>query len=451
MKPVLAWAQSALWSLAFAIAAGAIPALGAPISQAPPEPNVVRIAAVVNGMPITSEDVDNRTRLFVLSSAMPADKALIERLKPQILRQLIDERVRMQAVEKNRIVVQDKQIAAAIKEIEQRNSLQQGGLRTRLEADSVSYITLVDQIRTEIGWTLLMRERLGDRLKISPADVAARQRLDVQERGKPVYHLREIFIPIDDASPAAAADAQRFAETVIKELRAGAAFPVVAAQFSQSQTALSGGDAGWVQLNQLDPQVAQVVQAMPAGAVSNPIKVPGGVAIDMLVAKHDFGSDMATVLTVRQTFLPFSSPLNAAAPTPAQLATLDKAKAISARVKSCAEMEQVARENGSIRPSDPGPIRLDNVQPAQFRQILATQPVGRASQPLVAPDGIAVMVVCSREDRNLAEMTKENIERQILDQRVELLSRQLLQDLRRQAMIEVRSTTSLSLTPAPVG
>ncbi len=114
-------------------------------------------------------------------------------------------------------------------------------------------------------------------------------------------------------------------------------------------------------------------------------------------------------------------------------------------------MEQVARENGSIRPSDPGPIRLDNVQPPQFRQILATLPVGRASQPLVGPDGIAVMVVCSREDRNFAEMTKENVERQILDQRVELLSRQLLQDLRRQAMIEVRSTTSLSLTPAPVG
>ena len=50
-----------------------------------------------------------------------------------------------------------------------------------------------------------------------------------------------------------AADAQRFAETVITELRKGAPFPVVAAQFSQTQTALQGGDLGWVQPNQLDP------------------------------------------------------------------------------------------------------------------------------------------------------------------------------------------------------
>ena len=43
---------------------------------------------------------------------------------------------------------------------------------------------------------------------------------------------------------------------------------ILAAQFSQTQTALEGGEVGWVQPNQLDPEVARLVVEMPPGAVS---------------------------------------------------------------------------------------------------------------------------------------------------------------------------------------
>ena len=96
---------------------------------------------------------------------------------------------------------------------------------------------------------------------------------------------------------------------MISQLRAGAPFATVASQFSQSQSALEGGTLGWVQPNQLDAQVARVVAEMPDGAVSNPIKVPGGLAI-VNQGKREVGRDIGTMLTMRQLFLPFSSPLN---------------------------------------------------------------------------------------------------------------------------------------------
>ncbi len=402
-------------------------------------PQTVRIVAVVNGDVVTNEDVDNRARLFAVSSGLPPNQDVLDRLKPQITRQLVDERLRMQDVERQHIVIQDKQIAAAIREIEQRNGMQPGALRAKLEADGVGFTTLVDQVRTEIGWALLLRRQLGDRLNISAADVAAQQRLLTQEVGRPEYHVGEIFIPVEN--PANAGDAQRFAETVIKELRAGAPFAVVAAQFSESQTALQGGDLGWVQPNQLDPEVARIVQEMPPGAVSEPIQVPGGVSIVTLVAKREIGHDMATVISLRQVFLPFSTPLNPAAPTAQQMATLKKAQAISASVKSCPAMEQVAQANHSTRPADPGETRLDAVNPPQFRAMLASLPLDRATRPLVASEGIAVMIECSREEKNLDQLTKKQIENRILAQRVELFSRQLQQDLRRQASIDLRGHT----------
>lgn len=442
MPPVLAPARRLPARLA-ALALLLMP-LGAQAAPPPPAPGArtdlpgTRIVATVNGEVISSGDVENRTRLFALSTGLPMSPAVLDRLKPQIARQLIDERLRMQEVQRRKIVVPDQQIAAAIREVAERNHMTFEALRAKLSADGVSQRTLVDQIRTQLGWTQVIRDQLAERGAINDVDVEAQQRILEQQVGKPEYRVGEIFIPVDD--PANVADAQRFAETVIGELRAGAAFPVVAAQFSQSQTALEGGELGWIQLNQLDPSVARLVTEMPAGAVSNPVKVPGGFSIVTLQGKREFGRDVGTALTMRQVFLPFTTPLNAQDPTEQQKQTLEKAKGISASVHSCEQMEQVVKANGAARPADPGPVRLESVNPPAFRQMLASLPADRASQPLVTGDGIAVLIVCSREQKNMASLSKQDIQRKLLGERVELLARQLQRDLRRQANIDVRST-----------
>lgn len=408
-------------------------------AHATPAPiDETRIMAVVNGDVITNVDVNNRARLFAMSTGLPMSQKVLNRLKPQILRQLIDERLRMQEIERRHIVIADKRIAKAIRQIEARNGMPAGALRARLEKAGASPVTLIDQVRTELGWLEVLHQQLGPRGDITDAEVAARQRLLHQDVGKPEYRVGEIFVAVDN--PSNRADAERFAQTVITELRAGAPFPLVAAQFSQAQSALEGGELGWVQPNQLDPAVAKLVGEMPVGAISNPVPVPGGLTIVALQGKRDIGRDMETVLSLRQVFLPFTSPLDPRNPTAQQRATLIKARHIITTVHGCAQMEQVAKEDHSPRPADPGQIRLAHVTPPAFRDMLAKLPIGRPSQPLVASDGIAVMVVCSRERKNLAAQTKQEVRRQILEQRVELASRQLQQQLRQRAEIDIRQS-----------
>jgi peptidyl-prolyl cis-trans isomerase SurA len=258
--------------------------------------------------------------------------------------------------------------------------------------------------------------------------------LHERQLGKPEYRVGEIFIPVDD--PANISDAQRFAETVIGELRSGAAFSAVAAQFSQTQTALEGGELGWMQPDQLDPQVARLIVEMPVGAISNPVKVPGGFDIVTLQGKREVGRDMGTFVTLRQVFLPFTETLDPQHPTDQQRQALEKTRAISAGTKGCAQMEQVAKTNPSVRPVDPGDVRIETVNPPAFRDLLTRLPIGEASQPLVASDGIAVVVVCSREQKNTAIQTKEDVRRRLVTERVDMASRQLMRDLRRKAMIQ---------------
>jgi len=436
----------ALVAVALALPAGALaqrpaapPSAGAPGQPpAPPGGRGMQIVATVNGDVITNADVTARGKLFAISTGFPIGGDGLDRLRPQITQQLIDERLRLQEAQRQHVVVRDTQIAEAIREIEQRNNLPPGALRARLAHDGVSLRTLVDQIRGQIGWSLVLRQQLGNSAVISEADIAEQARLLTQQVGRPEFHVAEIFIPVDN--PARTADAQRFAETVIAQLRSGAPFAVVAAQFSQSQTALQGGDVGWVQANQLDPELAKIAAEMPVGAISAPVKVAGGFTIMQLRGRREIGREFGVALTIRQVFLPFATPLTAqGAATEAHRAVVERARQIGMSAKSCEDMDAAAKAANSPRPSDPGgEVNLASVNPPQFRQLLAQLPPGKASQPLVSGDGVAVVMVCSKEQKNVATLNKQAVQERLLSERAELASRQLLRDLRRRATIEMR-------------
>jgi peptidyl-prolyl cis-trans isomerase SurA len=371
-----------------------------------------------------------------MSTGLPNNADVVSRLRPQITQQLIDEKLRLQEEQRRKIVVSDKEIAASIDDIEKRNGMQPGALRAKLGSEGVALRTLIDQVRVQIGWGQVLRDELGDRTQVSDADIAEQQAQIKAQTGQPEYRIAEIFLPIED--PSKAADTQRFADTVIQQLRAGAPFTVVAAQFSQSQTALEGGDLGWLRPNQMDPQVASLVSEMPEGAISNPIRVPGGISIVSLRGKREVGRDLATVLSVRQVFLPFSTPLNPTAPTDQQKKQLETARALSVGAHSCDAMEAANKAAGSVRPADPGDVRLEGLSP-QMKALLGGMQPGQASKPLVSSDGIGVLMICARDQKNLALPDAQAISNRLLNERVELVSRQLVRDLRRRAVIDQRS------------
>ncbi len=406
-----------------------------PASATPTAPGE-HIVAVVNGDVISQGDVEARGRLFALSTGLPVTPEVLARLRPQVTRQLIDERLRLQEEQRRKIVVTDKEIADAVGGIEQRNGMQSGALRSKLGAEGVALRTLYDQTRVQIGWTRVLREELGPRAEISDADVAAQQAVLKAETGQTEYRVSEIFLPIDD--PTKAADTQRFADTVIGQLRAGAPFSVVAAQFSQSQTALQGGDLGWVHLDQEDPQIVAVLKEMPDSAVSNPVRVPGGISIVTLRGKREVGRDMATIVSLRQVFLPFTAPLDPANPTDQQRKQLLAAQNVGKTVHGCDAMEAAAKSLGSSRPANPGDVRAETLNP-QMRALLAGLAPEQVSKPLVSSDGIGLIMVCSKDQKNVAESgSKDEISSRLLSERVELVSRQLVRDLRRRAIIDMR-------------
>ncbi len=428
--------HSALLGSALSLAAASSAPMAAWAQTALDQPD--RIVAVVNGDVITRSDVDNRARLFALTTGQQIAPETVKLLRPQITRQLIDDRLRMQEIQRRKIAVPDIDVAHAIGDIERRNGLPSGGLMQKLTGQGVSPSTLIGQIRGQLGWTRVLRQELQERGRITPAEIAEQEKIFKEQTGQPQYRVAEIFVAAED--PAHQAGARKFADTVIEQLHQGAPFGIVAAEFSQSQTALEGGSLGWVRPDQLDPQVAALIGQMPQGAVSNPIKVAGGYDVVTLEQKRLVGSDLATVLSLRQAFFPFATPLDPQAPTPAQRQALAQGQQLSASAHACADIEAANRRAGDKRPADPGQVRLDHLS-GPMQQLLGGLSPGQASKAIVTNDGILVVMVCSKEQKNLATMSRDDIANQLLEERVELASRQLEQDLKRRALIDVRPSS----------
>ncbi|SIQ10013.1 MULTISPECIES: peptidylprolyl isomerase [Acidiphilium] len=393
-----------------------------------------RIAVVVNGTVITNQDVDARARLFALSAGLPPTSQTLEHLKPQITSELIDQALQLQAIEQNKIVVSQADIAAALARIDKANGLPPDGLQKKLEASGVPYSTLVGQFRTELGWTDVLKKKLGPDLRPTKEDVLAEQRAMKRELGETQYHIAEIFIPIE--RPSDEGNAKLFAQTVIKQLRNGAPFPVVAAQFSQSQSALTGGDRGWVEPDLLDPAVRAIVQRMPAGAISDPVRVAGGFEIVNLLGTRKFGEVKETILNIRQVFLPFPSPFQGGQPSPAQLAVLTHANALRGGLHDCDAVSAANAAVGNVRKADPGPVNLATVQPAAFQSLLSSLPIGQISQPLVSQHGVAMVMVCKRATSTTGLPSIPAIANILVQRRVALESQQLMDALHRNAVIE---------------
>ncbi|MDE8345944.1 MAG: peptidylprolyl isomerase [Acidocella sp.] len=396
-------------------------------------PDSASIAAIVNGQVITNQDIIARARLLAISTGLNPTPDMLARLSPQVTNVLIDQTLELQEINHRNVVVADSDITAAISHIEQGNNLAPGGLRTHLAAAGVPFDTLVNQLRIELGWQTVLHQVLGPELRPTPGDIAAEKAALKAEIGQTQYHVSEIFVPVTD--PANDASAKAFANTIIGQLRGGAPFPVVAVQFSQAPSALQGGDLGFVQLGQLDPAVAAIIAQMPVGAISDPVRVPGGYDIVQLQEVHKVGTQLQTILHIAQAFAPFTTPIGQGGIGPAQLAVINKLVAQAQTAKSCPDIAAINASFGNAHPSDPGPVNLATVSPPAFQQVLANLPPGKTSRPLVEQDGVSVVMVCAKNTAAPSLPSDQDIENIIVQRRVALESQQLLDDLRHRSII----------------
>jgi len=239
--------------------------------------DTLRIVALVNDDVITAIDLGVRIEMIIASSGVQDTPEARQRLRPQVLRALIDDRLRQQAADKEGVSVPQDRIDERMGELAQNNSMSLDQFRDALRHEKIEPGWLEDQIRTEIAWGMLVNRKFRSSIIVTDADVDAAQRRLQENAGKTEYRLAEIFLSVDD--PNETDTVRESANRLIEQLKKGSDFAEMARQFSQSATASKGGVLGWISPGDLPPELATAVQGLQPDTISGPVRSEGGFHI----------------------------------------------------------------------------------------------------------------------------------------------------------------------------
>lgn len=396
---------------------------------------IQKIEALVNDDVITAFDVGQRMGLVLLGTGrtLTSQEELLE-LRAQVLETLINEKLETQEALEFEVPVPEEELFEVYGRVARSYNRTEENFEELLQDYGTSTAAILQQIEAEYAWQTLVNGRYGSYVEAKEEEI--QQILDDMEAnaGKREYRLSEIFLISSDPT-----QDERVRQTVlrIREQMDGAfQFGEMARQFSQSTTSAQGGDLGWTSESQMAPEILAAVKDMEILDVSQPIKTPGGYYLVALTDRRSIlrPEPLDEVMVVRQVGWFFTQETTEDQAN----AWYEMALAKVAGFESCENLDQFVNDLGdNIVARDLGSIPLKQFNP-ELREILMTIPGGKATDPINTPDGFIIFVICDRFMPEAALPSPESIQNQIETQRIAMMARRYLRDLKRDAIIDYK-------------
>ncbi len=395
-------------------------------------PSVVKATAIVNGEVITQTDIDQRVALLAIANggSIPADE--IDRLRQQVLSNLIDETLQIQAAKSEEIEITEADIDKTVARVAGNVKQTPEQMAAYLKSRGSSIRSIRRQIMGELAWRRLQSKKIESGISVGDEEVKAVIDKLNASKGTEEFRVGEIFISANSANEEqAAANAQK----VFAALQQGGSFVGYARQFSEASTAAVGGDLGWVRPEQLPDQLAAAVRQMRPGQISAPIKLPGGYSIIAVqdVRKILTADPRSAVLTLKQVSVSFPKGTTRAQAEP----IVGRFTEATQNIGGCGGADKLAADfHGEVVESDQ--VKMRDLPPALQDMMLQMQ-VGQATRPFGSIDeGVRVLVLCGRDEVDPTAPSFDQVYAQLNEERVNLRSRRYLRDLRRDAVIDFR-------------
>nr|WP_244608461.1 SurA N-terminal domain-containing protein [Bradyrhizobium algeriense] len=162
------------------------------------------VACMVGGEPITSLDIEQRTKLIFLTTRKPAPKQ-------EVIDELINEKVKIKEAKRFGVDPTASDIDQAYSGMSQRMRLTPDQLTKSLESQGVRPETLKARLRADMVWGSLVRGRFKESLQVGEKDVdaAAQQGGEATQTEAFEYKLQPIVLIVPRGSAQSAIDLRR--------------------------------------------------------------------------------------------------------------------------------------------------------------------------------------------------------------------------------------------------
>ncbi|HWJ71413.1 MAG TPA: peptidylprolyl isomerase [Sphingobium sp.] len=394
------------------------------------DPNIRRATALVNGEVITGTDVEQRLALVILANDGNVSEEETDRLRLQVLRNLIDETLQIQEAAAKDIRVPAAELNENYARVAANFRYSPEAFTKYLAEKGSSERSIKRQIEGEVAWNRLLRREVQPFINVSEEEVRSVVKRLNAAKGSDEFRIGEIYL---SASPENSQQVLKNGEQILDQIRQGGSFQAYARQYSEASTAAVGGDLGWVRLPQLPEELQNAAQQLAVGQVAGPIAVPGGFSILYLMDKRQVATadPRDAILSLKQIAIDFP-------PGTTEAAAQQRANAFGEALKDmrgCGAASDLAAKLGATVVENDIPAR--NLPP-QLQNILLAMQVGEATPPFGSvADGVRTLVLCGRDEpADAGAPSFDQIMSQMEEERVNKRARTYLRDLRRDAVID---------------
>ncbi len=443
-SPVAVLLSTALLCTTAALAQGlrASPNLANPRADSSAQRSADYIVAVVNSEPITNHEVRTRVIRFEQQQSqrggtMPPRKELMG----QMLERLIAERAQVQVGRETGVKIDDTALNASVQNVARKNQMTVDEMRTRLDAEGISYKQFRDGLRDEMILARVREREVEARVKVTEQelDQFIREQQDSGEAGAFELNIAQILIAVPETHTTAELQAlQERANSAAQRARAGEDFAALARTLSQSPERANGGVMGLRNAERYPALFVDAVQTAKVGAIVGPVRSGAGFHILKLLDKKQSSGPSMSVVQSRARHI-----LLRLGPQMTESAARTRLTALRRRIAGGQiDFATAARENsqdGSAK--DGGDLGWAN--PGQFvpefEEVMNQLTPGQVSEPLVSRFGVHLLQLQERRESTLSARDQRELARTSLrEKKSEEAFSTWAQEVRARAYVELR-------------
>jgi len=255
---------------------------------------VDRVVAVVNDEPITLYEVDKLMAANLEEIRKAEGKGMkqekFQSYRSQALEKLIADKLLDQQMEQMKLQVTDDDVQKALGNIMQRNSMTKEQLVQQLNQKGMTFDQYLADLRVQLKKVKFMGAVIAPRVKVTDADLDEffADNSDKFANFQSVQ-MAQVIVPLAPvAGDAELVAAQAKAQEVYQKAKGGSNFEDLGKKYSvNAQTAVPAV----YQVNQLAPQIAEVLSGLKPGEVGQPVRSEMGIHVIKLIERKTLAGD----------------------------------------------------------------------------------------------------------------------------------------------------------------
>jgi peptidyl-prolyl cis-trans isomerase SurA len=267
-----------------------------PAESAAAEAAVVdRIVAVVNEDIVTLYDIETLLRPMVQNmkkQGLPPERErqAIANLREELLNNMIEAKLTEQEIKRYTISVTEEEIDSHIRQFKQRRSLSDEDLKAGLAQEGLTLDEYRKQVKLQIQRTKLVNREVRSKVVIGQEEIRNYYEKNKSKYGGGTqYYLWNLFIRLPvRATPEDQQAAQAVLQETLAQVKQGRSFEDLVRQSADGAKGIQGTELGLFRLEELTPQLRDVVRGLKSGQVST-------------IVESDFGYQILYVQQVSET------------------------------------------------------------------------------------------------------------------------------------------------------